>query len=87
MYRIQVNCGILLDNSYMPITALYLTPNNASTVPLGICPLCLGGACTGLDVALWKWTEVILFYYGLGLYVQHMQPRISLRFPGDISTG
>jgi len=40
-----------------------------------------------LDVALWKWTEVILFYYGLGLYVQHMQPRISLRFPGDISTG
>jgi hypothetical protein len=40
-----------------------------------------------LEIALWKWTEVILFYYSLGLYVQHKQPRISLRFPGDISTG
>ena len=29
----------------------------------------------GLDVALWKWTEVILFYYSLELYVQHRQPR------------
>ena len=28
----------------------------------------------GLDVALWKWTEVILFYYSLELYVQHRQP-------------
>jgi hypothetical protein len=29
----------------------------------------------GVDVALWKWTEVILFYYSLELYVQHRQPR------------
>jgi UDP-GlcNAc:undecaprenyl-phosphate GlcNAc-1-phosphate transferase len=33
----------------------------------------------GLDVALWKWTEVILFYYSLELYVQHRQPRVPLR--------
>ena len=30
----------------------------------------------GVDVALWKWTEVILFYFSLELYVQHRQPRV-----------
>jgi UDP-GlcNAc:undecaprenyl-phosphate GlcNAc-1-phosphate transferase len=33
----------------------------------------------GLDISLWKWTEVILFYYSLELYVQHRQPRVPLR--------
>ena len=33
----------------------------------------------GLDISLWKWTEVMLFYYCLELYVQHRQPRVSLR--------
>jgi hypothetical protein len=32
----------------------------------------------GLDISLWKWTEVIFFYYSLELYVQHKQPRVSL---------
>jgi UDP-GlcNAc:undecaprenyl-phosphate GlcNAc-1-phosphate transferase len=32
----------------------------------------------GLDISLWKWTEVILFYYSLGLYIQHKQPRFPL---------
>jgi hypothetical protein len=32
----------------------------------------------GLDLALWKWTEVIFFYYSLELYVQHRQPRVPL---------
>ena len=36
----------------------------------------------GLDISLWKWTEVMLFYYSLGLYAQHRQPRVSLRSPG-----
>ena len=38
----------------------------------------------GLDISLWKWTEVILFYYSLGLYTQHRQPRVSLRSPGTM---
>jgi hypothetical protein len=33
----------------------------------------------GLDISLWKWTEVILFYYSLGLYVQHRQPRSPIK--------
>jgi len=36
----------------------------------------------GLDVALWKVTEVVLFYYSLGLYVQHRQPRVPLTSSG-----
>ena len=40
----------------------------------------------GLDVALWKWTEVILFYYSLELYVQHRQPRVPLRSFGAAAT-
>ena len=40
----------------------------------------------GLDVALWKWTEVILFYYSLELYVQHRQPRVLLRSFGAAAT-
>jgi len=32
----------------------------------------------GLDISLWEWTEVILFYYSLELYVQHRQPRSPL---------
>ena len=32
----------------------------------------------GLKVALWKWAEVVLFYYSLELYIQHRQPRVSL---------
>ena len=41
----------------------------------------------GLDVALWKWTEVILFYYSLGLYVQHRHPRGLVKFLGTVATG
>jgi len=41
----------------------------------------------GLDISLLKWTEVILFYYSMGLYVQHNQPRVSRKFPGAISAG
>ena len=40
----------------------------------------------GLDVALWKWTEVILFYYSLELYVQHRQPRVPLKSFGAADT-
>ena len=40
----------------------------------------------GLDISLWKWTEVILFYYSLGLYTQHKQPRVPLRSLGAIAT-
>jgi hypothetical protein len=40
----------------------------------------------GLDVALWQWTEVILFYYSLELYVQHRQPRVLLRSFGAAAT-
>ena len=40
----------------------------------------------GLEIALWKWTEVIFFYYSLELYVQHRQPRVSLRSRGAAST-
>ena len=31
-----------------------------------------------MDISLWKWTEVILFYYSVGLYAQHRQPRVQL---------
>ena len=41
----------------------------------------------GLDVAMWKWTEVILFYYSLGLYVQHRQPRVPVRSLGPVAIG
>jgi hypothetical protein len=37
----------------------------------------------GLDVSLWKWTEVILFYYSLELYVQHRLPRVPGKIHGD----
>jgi hypothetical protein len=40
----------------------------------------------GLDVALWKWTEVILLYYSLELYVQHRRPRVSLISLGASAT-
>ncbi len=40
----------------------------------------------GLNISLWKWTEVILFYYSLGLYTQHKQPRVPLRSLGAIAT-
>ena len=41
----------------------------------------------GLDISLWKWTEVILFYYSLGLYIQHMHPRFPLKSLGPVATG
>jgi len=31
-----------------------------------------------MDISLWKWMEVILFYYSLGLYIQHKMPRVQL---------
>jgi hypothetical protein len=40
----------------------------------------------GLVVALWKWTEVILFYYSLELYAQHKQPRVPLKTLGAVAT-
>jgi UDP-GlcNAc:undecaprenyl-phosphate GlcNAc-1-phosphate transferase len=40
----------------------------------------------GLNISLWKWTEVILFYYSLELYVQHRQPRVPLRSFGAAAT-
>ena len=36
----------------------------------------------GLDFSLWKWTEVILFYYSLQLFVQHKQPRVPIKSLG-----
>ena len=41
----------------------------------------------GLDVAIWKWTEVILFYYSLGLYIQHRHPRAAVKSLGAVATG
>jgi hypothetical protein len=41
----------------------------------------------GLDISLRKWTEVVLFYYSLGLYVQHRQPRVPVRSLGTVATG
>ena len=40
----------------------------------------------GLDVALWKLTEVIFYYYSLALYVQHRQPRSPLKSLGAVVT-
>ena len=40
----------------------------------------------GLDVALWKVTEVILFYYSFELYIQHRQPRVPLISLGAAAT-
>ena len=41
----------------------------------------------GLHISLWKWTEVVLFYYSLGLYVQHRQPRVPVRSLGPVAIG
>jgi hypothetical protein len=41
----------------------------------------------GLDVAIWKWAEVILFYYSLGLYIQHRHPRAAVKSLGAVATG
>jgi hypothetical protein len=49
----------------------------------GLVILCLNG----LDISLWKWTEVILFYYSLELYIQHRQPRSPLKSLGAVATG
>jgi UDP-GlcNAc:undecaprenyl-phosphate GlcNAc-1-phosphate transferase len=40
----------------------------------------------GVEIALWKWTEVILFYYCLELYIQNRQPRVPLRSLGTSVT-
>jgi len=40
----------------------------------------------GVEIALWKWTEVILFYYCLELYIQNRQPRVPLRSLGAAAT-
>ena len=36
----------------------------------------------GLDVELWKWTEVILFYYSLALYIQQRKQTVLTRSLG-----
>jgi UDP-GlcNAc:undecaprenyl-phosphate GlcNAc-1-phosphate transferase len=41
----------------------------------------------GLDISLWKWMEVVLFYYSLELYVQHRQQRVPVRSLRTIATG
>jgi hypothetical protein len=40
----------------------------------------------GLEIFLWKWTEVILLYYSLGLYIQHKQTSVPLRSLGTVTT-
>jgi hypothetical protein len=41
----------------------------------------------GLHISLWKWTEVVLFYYSLELYVQHREPRAPVISLGAVTTG
>ena len=40
----------------------------------------------GLNISLWKWTEVILFYYSLELFVKYRQPRSLQKSPRTVVT-
>ena len=40
----------------------------------------------GLNISLWKWTEVILFYYSLDLFVKYRQPISLQKSPRTVVT-
>ena len=38
----------------------------------------------GFPVSIIKWSEVLIMYYSLGLYGQHIHPRVSIKSLGAV---